>query len=124
MSVTPPPHVRLLEEPFATLLYETRLALSSQDFAQVLEVCLDHATEIMFDSLEKNLFRPSSGHEGGEKSEEVRIRLAALLPGLAKWSQLALNGFPNELIDVSFLFLIFRDYLLIISFSEENSEPP
>jgi len=56
----PPPHIQLLEEPFVTLLYETQrdLALSSPDFVQVLfEVCLDHATEILFDSLDKNIFR-------------------------------------------------------------------
>ena len=102
MSETPPPHIRILEEPFATLLHETRSALSSPDFARVLEVCLDHATEILFESLEKNIFRPSGEGEG--KGEEVRMRLAALLPGLAKWSQLALNGLPNELIDVSFFW--------------------
>jgi peroxin-3 len=104
-SATPPPHARLLDEPFASLLSETRSALSSPDFAQVLSVSLDHATEILFESLEKNIFRPSSTREGEGKGEEVRLRLAALLPGLAKWSQLALNGLPNELIDVSFLFL-------------------
>ncbi|KAJ6471835.1 Peroxin-3-domain-containing protein [Mycena vitilis] len=37
--------------------------------------------------------------EGAEPGEEVRIRLAGLLPGLARWSSLALNGLPNELID-------------------------
>ena len=36
-----------------------------------------------------------------EVREEVKVRLAGLLPGLARWSQLALNAVPNELVDVS-----------------------
>jgi hypothetical protein len=36
-----------------------------------------------------------------ETKEEIKIRLAGLLPGLARWSQLALNAVPNELVDVS-----------------------
>ena len=32
---------------------------------------------------------------------EPRIKLAELLPALSKWSQLALEGLPNELVDVS-----------------------
>lgn len=45
-----------------------------------------------------------------ETKEEVKIRLAGLLPGLARWSQLALNAVPNELVDVSvrvFILLFF-----------------
>jgi peroxin-3 len=34
-----------------------------------------------------------------ETKEEIKIRLAGLLPGLARWSQLALNAVPNELVD-------------------------
>ncbi|KAG2006743.1 hypothetical protein CC2G_014493 [Coprinopsis cinerea AmutBmut pab1-1] len=36
---------------------------------------------------------------GESGMEEVRIRLAGLLPGLARWSQLALRGVPNEFVD-------------------------
>ena len=100
LSAIPTPYERLLEGPFASLLSETRSVLSSPDFEQVFEVCVDHATEIMFDSLEKNVFQPRESEGAGQ---EVRMRLAALLPGLAKWSQLVLNGLPNELIDVSHL---------------------
>jgi hypothetical protein len=31
---------------------------------------------------------------------EVRLKLAALLPGMARWSHLALNGLLNELVNV------------------------
>lgn len=72
--------------------------ISSSDFERVLEVCLDRATDVLFEGLEKGVFIQSDTIPG----EEVRIRLAGLLPGLARWSQLALNGLPNELVDVSF----------------------
>ena len=35
-----------------------------------------------------------------DESGEVKMRLAGMLPGLARWSALALNGLPNELVDV------------------------
>lgn len=79
---------------FTALLAETRTLLSSSDFSFVLEVCLDRATEVLFDGLRKNVFV-----ESGSGEEEVRIRLAGLLPGLARWSKLALTALPNELVD-------------------------
>lgn len=78
-------------------------------------MCLDHATEVLFDSLEKNVFRPRSVNEGEGMGEEVRMRLAALLPDLAKWSQLALNGLPNELIDVS-LGVLVLPFIFVVRF--------
>jgi len=80
--------------------------LASSDFAGVLEVCLDKATEVLFEGLEKNVYgrnyAAAAAHGVGEQvgAEVERIRLAGLLPGLARWSQLALNGLPNELVDV------------------------
>lgn len=70
---------------------------------------MDKATEILFEGLEKNVFRTGSGGGGVEGGEE-RIRLAGLLPGLARWSQLALEGLPNELVDVSAFFDLLRRY--------------
>jgi peroxin-3 len=34
------------------------------------------------------------------------MRLADLLPGLARWSVLAMTGNPNELVDVGLFFLL------------------
>ena len=83
------------------LLEETRDLLSSSNFAIVLERSLDRATSLLFDGLTQNVF------VGEEEEGEVRLRTASVLPGLARWSSLALNGLPNELIDVrSFLHLI------------------
>ncbi|KAJ3510473.1 hypothetical protein NLJ89_g4654 [Agrocybe chaxingu] len=99
VTAPPPPLAHLLDEPFASLMSETRSVLASRDFACVLEVCLDRATAVLFDGLEKNVFIPSGSIAGIGSGEEVRIRLAGLLPSLARWSQLALDGLPNELVD-------------------------
>jgi peroxin-3 len=85
------------------LLEETRDLLSSSNFAIVLERSLDRATSLLFDGLTQNVF------VGEEEEGEVRLRTASVLPGLARWSSLALNGLPNELIDV-------RSSLLLITF--------
>lgn len=60
---------------------------------------------MLFEGLERNVFVDTATAEDGTTPvEEVRIRLAGLLPGLARWSSLALNGLPNEMVDVcSFL---------------------
>jgi len=114
LAPPPLPQFSLLDEPFMALIEETRSILASVDFARVLEVCLDRATEVLFEGLEKNVFgrgtgaSPGTAREGdGAGAEAERIRLAGLLPGLARWSQLALNGLPNELVDVRLLSLPF-----------------
>ncbi|KAF8328324.1 Peroxin-3-domain-containing protein [Amanita rubescens] len=83
------------DPPFVSLVEETRAVITSPDFEYVLEACLDSATSVLFEGLEKSVFVASEDAPG----EEVRIRLAGLLPGLAKWSRLALRGLPNELVD-------------------------
>ncbi|TDL27835.1 hypothetical protein BD410DRAFT_781743 [Rickenella mellea] len=88
---------------FVSLLDETRAIVASPTFSQVLEVCLDRATDVLFDGLQKNVFADENAAGPSEDSTtlggETKVRLAELLPGLARWSHLALNGFPNELID-------------------------
>jgi peroxin-3 len=82
------------------LLEETRDQLTSPNFALVLERALDRATSLLFDGLIQNVFVGQEAEEG-----EVRLRTASVLPGLARWSSLALNGLPNELVDVRSSFL-------------------
>jgi len=89
----PLPHTA--DVPFTSLLEETRAVICSSDFAFALENCLDRAMEVLFDGLEKNVFVDSTI----PPEEEVRIRLAGLLPGLSRWSSLALRGIPCELVD-------------------------
>jgi hypothetical protein len=35
-----------------------------------------------------------------------KVKLAALLPGVARWTHLALNGVPNEIIEVSLVIFL------------------
>ncbi|KAI0089446.1 Peroxin-3 [Irpex rosettiformis] len=86
---------------FLSLLSETQKYLLSGSFERVLEVCLDRATDILSSGLEKNVFGsvvedPNSLPALGQ---EPRVRLAGMLPGLARWCHLALEGLPNELVD-------------------------
>ncbi|KAH7920105.1 hypothetical protein BV22DRAFT_1050594 [Leucogyrophana mollusca] len=104
---TPDPH-------FTGLLAQTRSYLLSPDFALVLEAALVRATECgwMNDGTVMGGGDEARGGDTGEdgysqlqresarEKEEVKVRLVGLLPGLAKWSQLALNGLLNELIDI------------------------
>lgn len=108
----PPTHNDTHEPEFTALLEETRDLLASSDFALVLERALDRATALLFDGLSQNVF------VGEESEDEVRLRVAAVLPGLARWSSLALNGMPNELVDslsdlhevASFSAIIYSNY--------------
>lgn len=90
---------------FMSLLSETRAQLRSGSFEVVLDTCLDRATAILFSGLERNVFGgPSGGWDDPNlplgPAQEPRVRLAGMLPGLARWGHLALQGLPNELIDV------------------------
>lgn len=73
-----------------------RFTIASPAFARVLECCLDRETEVLFDGLNRGVFAEG----GGEDGEPEKLRLASLLPGLARWSHLALDTVPNELVDV------------------------
>ena len=86
---------------FDAFLSETRTHVASASFERVLEVCLDQATDVLFQGVEKHVF--GSYHEQDDvilSGQEPRERLAAMLPGLARWCHLALEGLPNELVDV------------------------
>ncbi|PSR73243.1 hypothetical protein PHLCEN_2v10903 [Hermanssonia centrifuga] len=99
-----PPRLAAVHDPsFLKLLEETRTQLCSGSFELVLEVCLDKATELLFNGLEKNVFGGSTEWDDPNSSlgltQEPRVRLAGMLPGLARWCHLALQGLPNELVD-------------------------
>lgn len=78
---------------------------------------------VLGEGVEKNLFLSStgagsssdvvgtsmSGSTGVSGGADVKVKLASLLPGLSRWSHLALEGLPNALVDVSvscFLYFI------------------
>ncbi|KAF9652274.1 hypothetical protein BDM02DRAFT_3153748 [Thelephora ganbajun] len=83
---------------FDRLLEETRSLLQSPDFSIVLESCLDLATDILFRSIKDTIFI-QGGSSVDENGAPLQLRLAGLLPGMARWSHLAFNGLPNELVD-------------------------
>jgi len=124
LNTTSPPQPRAeFNDPiFSSLLSQTRAYLAGPDFAYALSAALDRATVVLVDGLRAKVFVDSNttnDPEGlsatnpidltveEETKEEIKIRLAGLLPGLARWSQLALNAVPNELVDVSLRFLCF-----------------
>jgi len=84
---------------FDRLLEETRSLLQSPDFSIVLESCLDRATDILFKFIKDTIF-VQGGSNVDENVAPPQLRLASLLPGMARWSHLAFNGLPNELVDV------------------------
>lgn len=89
---------------FDAFLSEARTHVASGSFERVLEVCLDRATDVLFRGVEKHVFGSYQEQEDSILSgQEPRERLAAMLPGLARWCHLALEGLPNELVDVRVL---------------------
>ncbi|KAK7682742.1 hypothetical protein QCA50_014125 [Cerrena zonata] len=97
----PPRQAFTHDRVFHTLLSEARQHLSSASFQVVLEASLDKATEILFDGLEKTVFKgsPSDVVDDVSGFSGPRVRLAGMLPGLAKWCHSAVEGLPNELVD-------------------------
>ena len=55
----------------------------------------------MFKTMNTDYGESGSRVGGGGEVEIEKPRLANLLPGLARWSHLALNTVPNELVEVS-----------------------
>lgn len=98
---------------FTSLLDETRSLITSSDFELVLELALNRATEVLFHGLQKHVFVDSTS-AANEPDQDLKLRLAGLLPGLARWSHLALNGLPNQLVDVRDYVLVFLISLIII----------
>ncbi|KAG2348207.1 hypothetical protein BDR05DRAFT_980530 [Suillus weaverae] len=111
---TSQPHVEFNDPIFSSLLSQTRAYLAGPDFTYALSAALDRATVVLVDGLRAKVFvdlNTTNVPEGlsatnpidltgeEETKEEIKIRLAGLLPGLARWSQLALNAVPNELVD-------------------------
>lgn len=92
---------------FDAFLDETRRHLASGSFERVLEVCLDSAMDMLSRGVDKHVFG-SHGEDDAMMGQEPRERLAAMLPGLARWCHLALESLPNELVDVRSPFLRVR----------------
>lgn len=97
---------------FSALLDELRQTVTSPAFASVLEASLDRAMDVLVDGLRKNVFG-SMDRPRDDREAEIP-RLASLLPGLARWSHLALKTVPNELTDVRNLLFLSQECLLTL----------
>ncbi|QRV85005.1 peroxisomal biogenesis factor 3 [Ceratobasidium sp. AG-Ba] len=87
----------------STLLDASHAHIGSADFGLALRKCLDFGVKAMRDGLVRSgefgeaAATASASNTVGEEGEKVK--LAALLPGVARWTHLALNGVPNEIIE-------------------------
>jgi peroxin-3 len=83
-----------------SLLNETQDFIDSPDFSIVLRSCLDQSFEVLSSSL-AHLFVDMPDVSAG-RFEEVpakKVRLAAILPALARASHSVLEDSPNEFAD-------------------------
>lgn len=67
---------------------------------------MDNATSQLLEAMRVNVFVQAEGGEEavyGLGGKESKVGLVNILPGLTRWSYLALNGLPNELVDVSLI---------------------
>lgn len=88
-----------LDPPTRSLIEDTISFVNSAEFNTVFGACLDRGTEVLIKGLREGVF------EGGQEADDGKletdgVRLAAMLPGVARWSHLAVNGFPNLLVEV------------------------
>ncbi|KAG8999362.1 peroxin [Tulasnella sp. JGI-2019a] len=93
---------------FRSLMDETKAIIQSKDFEVVLDSALEWGVNLFIEGMEIGVFRTNGEDEATvapsatghiEEVEEVTLRLAAILPGVARWSHLAVDGIPNELIE-------------------------
>lgn len=95
-----------------SLLDETKDIIESPDFLSLSKLCLDRVFEVFFNTMAPTFGLPPSTDllnvtplgEGGPRFQELpgegrRIRLATLFPAVARQSQLAIHGVPNEYIE-------------------------
>lgn len=73
--------------------------MSSADFGVVLRVCLDRGADVLIRGLREEVYWGEQD-DSVDQPEKGTVRLAAVLPAVARWSHLAVNGIPNELIEV------------------------
>ncbi|KAG8835830.1 peroxin [Serendipita sp. 399] len=116
------PHLATIDPPLRRLLDDTKAYVASPDFQLVWNLALDKMCAIALSGIEKEVF---GGVSTGDTlasdeatHEEKRERLAAILPGLARWCHPALYGMPNELVEnistmrelVGFSAIIYSSY--------------
>jgi hypothetical protein len=86
---------RVKDAEFEALLTESRELIASPSFSLALDASLETSFRIFFEYLEREVF-DSTGRRATQP-----LRLVDILPGMSRWSHVAINALPNELIDVS-----------------------
>ncbi|KZT43283.1 hypothetical protein SISSUDRAFT_1014227 [Sistotremastrum suecicum HHB10207 ss-3] len=81
--------------PFSSLLSSTFSFIQSSDFGKVLRVSLDRAIAVLGDALRKEVF----SNEGRDGEDVEKIKLASLLPGLARWCHSVVHALPSDLVE-------------------------
>ncbi|KAG8987865.1 peroxin, partial [Tulasnella sp. 427] len=103
-----PEHVlsSLRDTAFRTLMDDTRVLLNGQDFGVVFDKAMDWSVDWLVERVQRDVFEctPEEQKEGeqdeeGKDREEKKVKLAALLPGVARLSHTLVNSMPNELIE-------------------------
>lgn len=85
---------------FRTLMDDTRQLLNGQEFGVVFDKAMDWGVDWFLERVQREMFE--SGHEEqreGEEKEVKKVKLAAMLPGVARLSHTLVNSMPNELIE-------------------------
>lgn len=86
-----------LDAPLRGLIRSACEYISSADFNVVLRVCMDRGSDVLMRGLREEVF--DEREEVGEEGEAETVRLAAVLPAVARWAHLAVNGIPNEVVE-------------------------
>ncbi|KAG9083541.1 peroxin [Ceratobasidium sp. UAMH 11750] len=88
-----------IDPALSTLLTASHAHIVSADFALALRRCVDLGSIAMRDGLMRSGEFGEAAASGAASDEGDKVKLAALLPGVARWTHLALNGVPNEIIE-------------------------
>ncbi|KAG8903511.1 peroxin, partial [Tulasnella sp. 417] len=90
----------LRDSAFRTLMDDTRGLLNGQDFGVVFEKAMDWGVDWLLERIQREMFDTRCEDQGeGDEKEEKRVKLAALLPGVARLSHTLVNSMPNEHIE-------------------------
>lgn len=65
----------------------------------MFEKCVDNGVDVLLRNLREEVYEVGVGSESG-RFEEASVRFANCLPVIARWAHLAVNGMPNELVEV------------------------
>lgn len=107
-----------LDGPLRSLIAATCEAAGSADFGVVLGLGMDRGTEVLVRALREDVYEGGGedyNEETGSGLERASVRLAAVLPAVARWAHVAVHGMPNELIEVR----VYSIYLRVFRFPLE-----